>query len=139
MPVRVIPRTVAVLAVVASLHAFVRLSAQQQAVTPPQGGVTFQVEVNFVDIDAIVTDERGDFVADLSKEDFELFEDGKRQQISTFALVDIPGPRQETASAGRRPSASSDVRSNAQPISGRLYVIVLDDLNVSPLRSKVVV
>ena len=34
---------------------------------------------------------------------------------------------------------SSDVRSNAQPISGRLYVIVLDDLNVAPLRTKVVI
>ena len=33
----------------------------------------------------------------------------------------------------------SDVKSNAQPISGRLYVIVLDDLNVAPLRTKVVV
>ena len=33
----------------------------------------------------------------------------------------------------------SDVKANAEPISGRLYVIVLDDLNVAPLRSKVVV
>ena len=46
-------------------------------------------------------------------------------------------------SATARPPADtatlSDVRSNAQPISGRLYVIVLDDLNVAPLRTKVVV
>ena len=33
----------------------------------------------------------------------------------------------------------NDVKSNAQPISGRLYVIVLDDLNVNPLRTQVVV
>ena len=31
------------------------------------------------------------------------------------------------------------MKSNAEPISGRLYVIVLDDLNVAPLRTKVVV
>ncbi len=103
--------------------------------TPPS--VTFQVEVNYVDIDAVVTDERGTFVANLSKEDFELLEDGKPQPISTFSLVDIPVPV-----AGSRAQAAirrTDVKSNAQPISGRLYVIVLDDLNVSPLRSKVVV
>jgi VWFA-related protein len=115
---------------------FVLSNAASQ--TPPS--VTFQVEVNYVDIDAIVTDERGNFVRDLRKEDFELFEDGKPQPISTFSLVDIPLP----AGAARpgavaAPPAAIDVKSNAQPISGRLYVIVLDDLNVSPMRTKVVV
>jgi VWFA-related protein len=108
-------------------------SAQQQ----PAPSATFQVEVNFVDIDAVVTDERGHVVSDLTKDDFELFDDGKLQDISTFSLVDLPMP-----SATARPvdtASLSDVRSNAQPISGRLYVIVLDDLNVAPLRTKVVV
>ncbi|MEO5740038.1 MAG: VWA domain-containing protein [Vicinamibacterales bacterium] len=108
-------------------------SAQQQ---PPSA--TFQVQVDFVDIDAVVTDERGNFVADLTKDDFELLDDGKPQEISAFSLVDIPMP-----AGGARPRAAttaiSDVKTNAEPISGRLYVIVLDDLNVAPLRSKVVV
>src|SRR5262245_47235034 len=108
----------------------------QQAPTP---SVTFQVEVNYVDIDALVTDGRGNIISDLRKEDFELFEDGKPQAISTFSLVDLPLP---SASAGRSAAATpavSDVKSNAQPITGRLYLIVMDDLNVAPLRSKVVV
>jgi VWFA-related protein len=109
-------------------------SAQQQ----PAPSATFQVEVNFVDIDAVVTDGRGNFVSDLSKDDFQLLDDGKPQDISAFSLVDIPMP-----SATVRPAAATasvgDVRSNAEPISGRLYVIVLDDLNVAPLRTKVVV
>ena len=104
----------------------------------PAPSATFQVEVNFVDIDAVVTDERGNFVSDLTKDDFELLDDGKPQEISAFSLVDIPVPV-----AGSRPRAAtpvvSDVKSNAEPISGRLYVIVLDDLNVAPLRTKVVV
>ena len=109
-------------------------SAQQQ----PAPSATFQVEVNFVDIDAVVTDERGNFVSDLTKDDFELLGEGKPQDIAAFSLVDIPAPI--AASRARAvPTAPSDVKSNAQPISGRLYVIVLDDLNVSPLRSKVVV
>jgi VWFA-related protein len=115
----------------------VLLTTFPAAQQPPTPSVTFQVEVNFVDIDAVVTDERGNFVSGLTREDFELFEDGKPQEISTFSLVDIPMP----ASARSAPAipAVSDVKSNAQPISGRLYVIVLDDLNVSPLRSKVVI
>lgn len=109
------------------------VAAQEPA--PPQ--VTFQVEVNYVDIDAVVTDERGNFITDLSKEDFELFEDGKPQEISTFSLVDIPAPT--TARSTPASVRSSDVKSNAQPISGRLYVVVLDDLNVSPLRTPMVI
>ena len=113
-------------------------AAQQAQQTPPP--VTFQVEVNFVDIDAVVTDERGNFVADLNKNDFELFEDGKPQEISAFSLVDIPAPRQDrNVAAPSAPLTVNDVKSNAQPISGRLYLIVLDDLNVSPLRTQVVV
>lgn len=110
------------------------LSAQQ----PTTPSATFQVEVDFVDIDAVVTDERGNFVTDLTKDDFELLDEGKPQAISAFSLVDLPLP----AAAARPPAATpaiSDVKSNAQPLTGRLYVIVLDDLNVAPLRSKVVV
>ena len=103
-----------------------------------QPSVTFQVEVNYVDIDAVVTDERGNFVEGLAKEDFELFEDGKPQAISTFSVVDIPLPAANVRAAARSQSPS-DIRTNAEPITGRLYVIVLDDLNVSPLRGKVVV
>jgi VWFA-related protein len=109
------------------------VSAQQ-----PAPSATFQVEVNYVDIDAVVTDERGNFVANLSKDDFELLDDGQPQDIDAFSLVDIPLPA-SGARAGVSIPSVSDVRSNAQPISGRLYVIVLDDLNVSPLRTQLVV
>ena len=73
-------------------------SAQQQ----PAPSATFQVEVNFVDIDAVVTDERGNFVSDLTKDDFELLDDGKPQEISAFSLVDIPMPS-ASARAARVP------------------------------------
>ena len=94
--------------------------------------------MDFVDIDAVVTDERGNFVAGLAKEDFELFEEGKPQEIGAFSVVDMPLPT-AGAQAAARPAEVTDVKSNAQPLNGRLYVIVLDDLNVAPLRSKVVV
>ena len=128
MPYRFFFRPARLLAVAASLLLLAHPNAAQ---------VTFQLEVNYVDIDAVVTDERGNFVADLTKDDFELYDDGRRQEISTFSLVDIPMPA--PARAATPPSAPSDVKSNAEPISGRLYVIVLDDLNVSAYRSEVVV
>jgi len=131
MQVRVVIRAAFLAAIIAGASFVV--TAQQQ----PAPSATFQVEVNFVDIDAVVTDERGNFISDLTKDDFVLLDDGKPQEISAFSLVDIPMP----SAGAREPAvpAVNDVKSNAQPISGRLYVIVLDDLNVAPLRSKVVV
>ena len=134
MRVRVLIRAALWTAVIAGTS--LQGTAQQQ----PAPSATFQVEVNFVDIDAVVTDERGNFVSDLTKDDFILLDEGQPQEIAAFSLVDIPMP--SAAGAARPNNAApslSDVRSNAQPLSGRLYVIVLDDLNVAPLRTKVVV
>ena len=131
MHLRILVRS-AFLAAAAAAVSF-QASAQQ-----PAPSATFQVEVNFVDIDAVVTDARGNFVDNLTKDDFELLDDGKPQEISAFSLVDLPMPT-ATAAARRDAPIVSDVKSNAEPISGRVYVIVLDDLNVAPLRTKVVV
>ena len=51
---------------------------------------TFRVQVDYVEVDAVVTDGQGRFVRDLKKEDFEVSEDGKRQTVNAFTLVDIP-------------------------------------------------
>jgi VWFA-related protein len=97
-------------------------------------GVTFQVEVNYVDVDVVVTDEQGQFVTGLTRNDFAVFEDGKPQKIDTFSLVDVPFEKpQEIVVEGR--TIPADTRTNRKPFDGRVYVIVLDDLDVSALRS----
>lgn len=115
----------------------VSAQAQQPQAPPGPPAVTFQVEVNFVDVDAVVTDEQGNFISNLKKEDFELFEDGKPQKIDTFSLVEIPVERQDRFRLLDRP-INSGVRSNRRPFDGRLYVIVLDDFDVSTYRTAIV-
>ena len=61
----------------------------------PQQPPTFKVQVDYVEVDAVVTDAQGNFVRDLKKEDFQVFEDGKPQTITDFTLVDIPVERAE--------------------------------------------
>ena len=58
--------------------------------TPSTPQLTFRVETNFIEVDAVVTDGRGAFVRDLKREDFAVFEDGKPQKLDAFALIDIP-------------------------------------------------
>ena len=104
---------------------------------PQQPSVTFKTDVNFVEIHAIVTDKQGNLVRDLSKDDFEVFEDGKPQTPSVFSLVDLPIERPLTPSFATQP-VEPDVRSTVRSFDGRLYVVVLDDLHTSTPRSQLV-
>ena len=117
-------------------------SARQSAPpAPPQGGssaaaqdrpfppLTFKVEVNYVEVDAIVTDQQGRFVSDLKQSDFQVIEDGKGQSLVNFGLVNVPIEYAEAPLFVSQP-IEPDVRTNVKPFDGRIYLIVLDDLHI---------
>jgi len=114
----------------------IALTAQQPAQPAPapsppakdQPPITFKVEVNYVEIDAIVTDERGNFVRDLTAADFEILEDGKPQTISAFSIVNLPVERPDAPLFARSP-IEPDVRTNRTEFNGRVFVLVMDNLN----------
>lgn len=108
--------------------------AQGSGSSSQQPAATFKADVNLVEVHAVVTDARGDFIGDLTKEDFEIYESGRRQTPTVFQLVDVPMAKYTRAagSAGVEP----DVRATAPRFEGRLYVLVLDDLHTSALRSQ---
>jgi len=105
-----------------------------QAQPDRQMPLTFRVEVNYVEVDAIVVDKRGEFVADLQQADFQVLEDGKPQAIKSFGLVRIPLERPEAPLFVRQP-IEPDVQSNVRPFDGRVYLIVLDGLHTTALRT----
>ena len=98
---------------------------------------TFQTSVNLVDVDVSVRDAQGHFVTGLTAADFEVFEDGKPQTIQTFSYIELPVERPDRFEFAGRPVAA-DVRTNRDVSSGRVYIILLDDLNVAPLRTAIV-
>jgi len=91
---------------------------------------TFKSEVGIVEIDAIVNDASGNFVRDLTKDDFEVYEDGHRRSFSIFSLVDVPVPPSINATA-----PESDVRTLTESQHGRIYVLLLDDLHTAAFRT----
>ena len=118
-------------AVIAGLGGVLSVTVASQAPAPQTP--TFKAEVEYVDVDAVVTDATGAVVKDLRKEDFQIFEDGKSQSIAGFAFVEIPvvtGSR--SADSGPR---EPDVRSNEEPFAGRIYVLILDDLHTATNRA----
>jgi VWFA-related protein len=70
----------------------------------------------------VVTDASGAVVAGLTRDDFELFEDGELQPITTFSAIDIP------RGSAERTRGEFDVSANDRP-PGRVYLIVLDDMS----------
>ena len=57
-----------------------------------QRSTTFSTGVDLVNLGVTVTDKKGTLVADLTAEDFEITEDGKRQTLRYFAPGDRVGP-----------------------------------------------
>jgi len=105
---------------------------QPAAQQPP---ITFRAEVNYVEVDARVLDREGKFIPGLQASDFQVFEDGKPQKVTAFSMVNIPLERVERPLFASKP-VERDVRTNMEAADGRIYVIVLDDLHTSALRSQ---
>src|SRR4051794_16009783 len=89
---------------------------------------TFKVQVDYVEVDIVVTDKQGNPIRDLKKEDFQVLEDGKAQTISVFTHVDIPVERADRPLFAAEP-IEPDVRTNEKPFEGRVYVMLIDDLH----------
>ena len=90
----------------------------------------FQSGINFVRVDAIVTDEDGNPILDLTPDDFRVFEDDVEQTIESFRLVEVtgvPDPALPPPSSIR--NDYDQEREAARPDS-RIFVFFLDDYHV---------
>jgi VWFA-related protein len=110
------------------------LAQQPPPAQPPSPPLTFKVEVNYVEIDAVVTDAQGNFVRNLTKDDFQVVEDGTPQTVSAFANVDIPIERADPPLFAKN-VIPPDVATNRTPFEGRVFVIVIDDLHINFART----
>src|SRR5271169_2886588 len=64
----------------------------------PITGAVIRTESRLVLVDAIVTDKKGNYLRDLTQQDFKVFEDNKEQQISSFSFGSDP----RSQSAGQK-------------------------------------
>jgi VWFA-related protein len=97
---------------------------------PPREVIRRQIDV--VTTDVIVRDNRGQFVADLNKDDFEVYEDGVQQQVVSFVLTHGGRVYNQTLPAPTKPQAGI-ILPPARPTNdaaGRIFVIFVDDLHL---------
>lgn len=118
------------------------LLAQQ---APPPAAPSFgeTIEVRVINVDVMVTDKSGKPVSGLTKDDFELYENGKKLEISNFA--EVTGTTQ-TATMARtaQPSAAPQAapatpQAEGPDVRSRKVVLFLDNSTLTPAsRAKVV-
>lgn len=107
------------------------LSAQGPAPAGQQQP-TFRVQVDLVTNDVIVRDERGNFVGDLKKDDFEIYEDGVKQDISSMTVVTGGRVTNVLAPPPAPPPEGIILPPTRQvnDVSGRIFVFFVDDLHL---------
>ncbi|MFN7947715.1 MAG: VWA domain-containing protein [Blastocatellia bacterium] len=130
--------TLAALVSVITRAALLPQQSQASPQTPPAGRQepepVFRITTQLVQIDAVVTDKKGDHVDDLNEDDFELFVDGKKRKLSFFRTIRLPeAKRPETPPApkGVAPDQMMPTRPLAQEQVRRTIAFVVDDLGLS--------
>jgi len=101
------------------------LAAQEAQQRP-----TFRGGARFVRVDVFPTDRSGKPVEGLTRADFEVYEDGRLQEIDTFEFVDIVADPEE---ARLDPNTQREGEEWARDPRARLFVIVLDTKHVEVL------
>lgn len=109
----------------------VQPAAAPQAAEPQQP--IFRIQVDLVTTDVIPRDEKGNFIADVTKGEFEIFEDGVKQEITSMTVSH--GGRVTNILAPPPPVLASEglVLPPSRPVSdvsGRIFVFFVDDLHL---------
>ena len=110
---------------------------QQQSPQPDEDEEVVRITTNLVQVDAVVTDKDGRHVTDLTPADFEILEDGRRQEITNFSYVSV-----EPETGAARPASTPAARAErgALPVpparlrpgrARRTVELVVDDLSMS--------
>jgi VWFA-related protein len=125
-----VSRVVGLALILASTLAGVRTSAQESG----EGLFFDTVEVRVVNVEVVVTDKGGLPVLGLTREDFELLEDGRPVEITNFFAVEN---RQVRTSGADTVSAPEDLL--LAPETRRLQLVVfVDNFNMRPENRNVV-
>jgi VWFA-related protein len=111
----------------------VRSQEQKGQEQKKQDEPLLRIETELVQIDVVVTDKQGNLARDLKRVDFELFDDGKKQEITHFAVGTAAQPARWLAVEKKKPVEKSPADSTPVEIrAGRYIVIAVDDFHLEP-------
>lgn len=113
---------------IAVLFSLISIPSPSQTTDSSSSTPKYKVTVGLVEVDAVVTDKKGKHAADLTVDDFQIFEDGKLQEITHFSWVDdqpkapVGESDAEAVNAFKRTLRREEIR--------RTIVFLVDDLHI---------
>lgn len=94
-----------------------------------------KISTTLIQVDAVVVDEKGNIVTDLKPEEFEIYENGKKQELTNFSFISTVS---DTAPAANpSPTPKGNVSDPMPPVQirpdqvRRTIALVVDDLGLS--------
>ena len=104
----------------------------QSPAAPQEQRPTFRVQVDLVTNDIVVRDEKGNFVPDLKKDEFEIFEDGVKQDVISMTVI-TGGRATNVLAPPPPPPPEGIILPPTRPrndTSGRIFLFFVDDLHL---------
>jgi VWFA-related protein len=99
-------------------------------ITTQDSFATLKVRVNLVLVRVVVRDSQGNFVTNLKKEDFQLFDNRKPQVISSFS-VETPDSRAVEEAAGSSEGNTASIAPKTVALPQRYVALFFDDLHLA--------
>lgn len=105
------------------------VQAAPPAVPSPFGEV---IEVNVVNVDVHVTDKDGRPVSGLQRDDFEVYEDGKRVKVTNFEAITVETETASVPKASTAPATPEPSKPEVAPEDRLHLVVYVDNFNLDP-------
>jgi VWFA-related protein len=93
---------------------------------------SFRAEAELVTVDVVVADKNDAPVVGLTRDDFQIMEDGRPQAVTHFEAVELPAA--PTAAPAPPPTVSSNTSSETR--TARSFAVIFDDVHISPAQTE---
>ena len=112
------------------------------AVGDPQSAAVFggSVEVQTVNVHVVVSDKKGNRVTDLTRDDFEIFEDGEPMDITHFVPPSERPEEGDPVSGGENDEPAAEAAAPGQAEEQPFYIVILfDTAHIRPAQRELMV
>ena len=100
-------------------------------ISTQDAGTTFKLRVNLVQVHVTVRDGKGNPIANLQREDFEVFDQGKLQPITVFAVETRESRKEKALAAAKTQADVSEGSASKTVLPDRFVAMEFDDIHLT--------
>jgi VWFA-related protein len=119
------------LATILALAVAIPVAAQKKPAEPEQPKLVESIDIRVIDVDVVVTDKKGNYVTGLTKDDFEIYENGVPKTVTNF--YEVEGNQPHGLVAGEVGGKVEPATAAAVPEEmKRRIIFYIDNLSLAP-------